>query len=290
MDADLESPSNERHHRALRPGSRSGASPGSRWTATAQSIARPCRFPVAVRQTDARESPPNRRRTLRPGQRLLARLWRLGLQLKFALFQRHRHDREVVEKIGDFSILVRPGVFNPSLFRVTPVFLEWLGEELVPAGSEVLDLGTGTGVLAIAAASKAARVVAVDSNPAAVECARINAATNSVEDRVEIRLGDLFEPVAGETFDLVLCNPPYFSGRPSSELETAFRAGDFAERFARGLGDHLVDRGRALVILSNIGDEAGFLAAFAEAGLAVATARRRDLISEIVTLYEIRAG
>lgn len=221
-------------------------------------------------------------------RRLLARIWRLGLRLKFALFQRHRHDRKVVERIGGLPILVRPGVFNPALFRVTPVFLEWISEGLIPAGSQVLDLGTGTGVLAIAAASSAARVVAVDSNPVAVECARINAEKNSVAHRVEPRLGDLFEPVAGERFDLVLCNPPYFAGRPSTELETAFRAGDFARRFARGLGDQLADKGRALVILSSIGDEGGFLAAFAEAGLMVETVRRRDLISEIVTLYEIR--
>ncbi len=196
----------------------------------------------------------------------------------------------MIEKIGGLSILVRPGVFNPALFRVTPVFLEWIAEGLVPAGSQVLDLGTGTGVLAIAAASKATRVVAVDSNPVAVECARINAEANSVDDRVELRLGDLFAPVVGERFDLVLCNPPYFGGRPETQLETAFRAGDFARRFAQGLGDQLADKGRALVILSNIGDEGGFLAAFAEAGLMVETVRRRNLISEIVTLYEIRAG
>jgi release factor glutamine methyltransferase len=227
---------------------------------------------------------------MRSGPGLLARLWRRGLRLKFILSQRHRHDREVVEEIGGLSILVRPGVFNPTLFRVTPVFLEWLGEGFVAAGSQVLYLGTGTGVLAIAAASTAARVVAVDSNPTAVECARINAESNSVEDRLEVRLGDLFAPVVGESFDLVLCNPPYFAGRPATQLETAFRAGDFAPRFARGLGDHLADDGRALVILSNIGDEGGFLAAFGEAGLTVEVLRRRNLVSEIVTLYELRTG
>jgi release factor glutamine methyltransferase len=220
--------------------------------------------------------------------RLLARLWRLGLRLKFVIFQRHRHDREVVERIGDLSILVRPGVFNPTLFRVTTVFLEWLGEGLVPAGSRVLDMGTGTGVLAIAAASTAMRVVAVDSNPTAVKCARINAETNLVDDRLEIRLGDLFEPLAGECFDLVLCNPPYFAGRPETQLETAFRAGDFARRFAHGLGEHLTDDGRALVILSSIGDEGGFLSAFGDAGFSVETLRRRNLVSEILTLHELR--
>ena len=222
-------------------------------------------------------------------QRAVARLWRLGLRLKFVLFQRHRHDREVLEEFGGFSIQVRPGVFNPSLFRVTPIFLEWLSEGLVPAGSRVLDVGTGSGVLAIAAASAGARVVAVDSNPAAVDCARINADVNGVDDRVEIRLGDLFEPVTGEKFDLVLCNPPYFPGQPTTSLETAFRAGDFGHRFARDLGDHLTESGRALVVLSNIGDEPNFLGAFAEADLEVEALRRRNLVSEIVTLFAVHA-
>jgi len=222
-------------------------------------------------------------------QRAVARLWRLGLRLKFVLFQRHRHDREVLEEFGGFSIQVRPGVFNPTLFRVTPVFLEWLTEGLVPAGSRVLDVGTGSGVLAIAAALAGARVVAVDSNPAAVDCARINADVNGVDDRVEIRLGDLFEPVTGEKFDLVLCNPPYFPGQPTTPLETAFHAGDFGHRFARDLGDHLAESGRALVILSSIGDEPAFLSSFARAGLEVEALRRRDLVSEIVTLFAVHA-
>ena len=220
-------------------------------------------------------------------QRAVARLWRLGLRLKFVLFQRHRHDRQVREEIGGLSIQILPGVFNPTLFRVTPVFLEWLTEGLVPAGSRVLDVGTGSGVLAIAAASAGALVVAVDSNPAAVDCARINAGTNGVDDRVEIRLGDLFEPVTGEKFDLVLCNPPYFPGQPTTPLETAFRAGDFGRRFARDLGDHLAESGRALVVLSSLGDEPAFLTAFADAGLEVEILRPRNLVSEIATLFEV---
>ena len=219
--------------------------------------------------------------------RSIARLWRFGLRLKFVLFQRHRHNRDVVEKIAGLSIRVRPGVFNPALFRVTPVFLEWIGEGLVPAGSRVLDIGTGTGVLAIAAASSAERVVAVDSNPAAVECARINAESNSVDDRLEIRLGDLFEPVTGERFDLILCNPPYLAGEPATDLEHALLVGDFPDRFARNLPDHLADGGHALVILSTIGEEDTFIEAFKGVGLEVEAIRRCDLISEVVTLFAV---
>ena len=220
-------------------------------------------------------------------RRAAARVWRLGLRLRFTLFQQHRHDAAVVENLGGLTIQVLPGVFNPALFRVTPVFLEWLAEDLVPPAATVLDVGTGTGVLAIAAARTAAGVTAVDRNPAAIECARINARRNGVEDRVDFRLGDLFEPVAGERFDLVLCNPPYLEGDPESELEHALLAGDFPDRFARGLPGHLADGGRALVILSDLGEQRRFLAAFGRAGLAAEAIRRRDLVSEVVTLYSV---
>ena len=78
----------------------------------------------------------------------------------------------------------------------------------------MLDLGTGSGVGAVFAAQWAGQVVAVDVNPAAVRCARINVLLHGVEDRVDVLQGDLFEPVAGERFDVILFNPPYFPGQP----------------------------------------------------------------------------
>lgn len=76
------------------------------------------------------------------------------------------------------------------------------------ARGEVLDLGTGCGLLALLAARRASRVVATDVVEACVSCARRNAILNGMEMRVEVRPGDLYAPVAGETFDLILTNPP----------------------------------------------------------------------------------
>lgn len=221
-------------------------------------------------------------------RRIAAAIWRLGLRVRFALLHRHRHDRDADEVIGGIPIHVSPGVFNPALFRVTPVFVGWLSDGLVPPGAVVLDLGTGSGVLAIAAAASASRVTAVDRNAAAVACARDNVAARSLTDRIDVRHGDLFEPVTGERFDLVLVNPPYLPGSPTTELEAAFLVGDFAERFASALPDHLAEGGRALVILSDQGDQGAFLDAFETAGLAAEPIRRRDLVSEIVTLWAVQ--
>ena len=72
-----------------------------------------------------------------------------------------------------------------------------------------LDVGTGCGVLALLLASHTDHVVAVDTNPRALSFAAFNAHLNGLAHAVECRLGSLFEPVVGERFDLIACNPPY---------------------------------------------------------------------------------
>jgi hypothetical protein len=71
----------------------------------------------------------------------------------------------------------------------------------------VLDLGTGCGIQALVASTHARRVVATDLNPRAVNIASFNALLNGAD--IDCRQGNLFEPVAGQTFDLIVSNPPF---------------------------------------------------------------------------------
>ena len=87
----------------------------------------------------------------------------------------------------------------------------------VLAHGSVLDLGTGSGLLALLAARRASRVVATDVVEGCVRCAWRNAILNGFEVEVDVRLGDLFAPVAGETFDLILTNPPQMPTPPDRE-------------------------------------------------------------------------
>lgn len=87
--------------------------------------------------------------------------------------------------------------------------------------ASVLDLGTGCGIQALLSARESSHVVAVDVNPRALAFARFNALLNGVAN-AEWRLGNLFEPVRGSRFDLVVCNPPYVV---SPETRYAFRDG-----------------------------------------------------------------
>jgi len=235
------------------------------------------------------------RRTATIVRRVLSRLWRMGFMMRFLLFQRHRHNLVVLETVAGKPILVLPTVMNPVLFFTGRLLAETLAADpsgfLKPEGSRrnasVLDLGTGSGVAAVFAAQWAGHVVAVDINPTAVRCARINALLHGVEDKVEALHGDLFEPVAGRRFDLILFNPPYLPGAPRTTFEQALRSEGLAERFAAGLAEHLTVGGYALLLLSSIGDEAGWLEPLRHRGCACRPGAQRAMISEMVTIYRV---
>ncbi len=210
------------------------------------------------------------------------------LRLRFLLFQRHRHNRLLIERVAGKPFVVLPDVFNPTLFFSSEFFVNTFGPELIPPGANVLDMGTGSGVVAVFAAQWAARVVAVDVNPAAVRCARINVLLNEVDDRVEVREGNLFAPVRAALFDVVLFNPPYLPGEAQPGLEQAFFSNAMAARFATELPHYLKPGGHALVILSDIGDEAKFLQAFAQAGFGCEVIAQKKLFNEVLSIYKLQ--
>jgi release factor glutamine methyltransferase len=212
------------------------------------------------------------------------------LRWRFQLFQRRRLDRVVVEDVAGRPVVVLPTVFNPRLFRSGAFFAESLSAVLIPPGSSVLDLGAGTGVLGVVAASWASRVIASDVNLEAVRCIQINILLNQQDSRVEARAGDLFTPVSGERFDVVLFNPPYYRGTPKTEFDRAWRSDDVVERFARELPNHLEPSGRALVVLSTDGESEAFLACFRGAGLVVSPVASRHYLNETFTIHSLEVG
>lgn len=113
-----------------------------------------------------------------------------------------------------------------------------------------LDLCTGSGVQAFLAARHATRVVATDINPRALNLAAFGARLNAIAN-VELRKGDLYEPVEGERFDLILANPPYIV---SPETDLLFRdaglpSDSFCERLVRHAPAFLEQGGCAYVVL-----------------------------------------
>ena len=110
-------------------------------------------------------------------------------------------------RAGDAVIEIDPDMaFGTGQHPTTAMCLRAL-EERVRGGDDVLDLGTGSGILAVAAAKLGAcRVLALDTDPQAVMAARDNAAANRVGDVVEVWEGTLPESAAGERFDVIVAN------------------------------------------------------------------------------------
>jgi methylase of polypeptide subunit release factors len=114
-----------------------------------------------------------------------------------------------------------------------------------------LDVATGNGIQALLASRHADGVVATDVNPRALEFARLNAALNRASN-IELREGSYFEPVEGERFDLLTCNPPYVI---SPEARYVYRdsglPGDAVSRdVVRSAPEFLNEGGFATVLVS----------------------------------------
>lgn len=203
---------------------------------------------------------------------------------------KHHYDKLAIEWVHGTPLLVMPTVFNPRTLRTGAFFAASLADGAVTHGAAVLDVGTGSGVCAIAAARHARRVVAVDINRAAVRCARANALLNSLEDKVEVLHGDLFAPVGAARFDVVLFNPPFLKGVPKSERDCAWRSPDAIERFAAELGAHLAPGGCALVLLSTWGDSTAFLAEFERHGWRGTPWAQKHFMNETLTIFRMDRG
>lgn len=106
---------------------------------------------------------------------------------------------------GDIVLEIDPGMaFGTGLHPTTRLMIEALQTRVQP-GMSILDLGTGSGILAMAAAFLGARVTAIDVSEVAMEVAQRNVVANGLQDRISITVGSI-DAAEGQHFDLVLAN------------------------------------------------------------------------------------
>ena len=157
----------------------------------------------------------------------------------------------------DVRLTTLPGVFRP--ISDSHMLADVLRNEILHGESRVLDLCTGSGLLALTAALAGVRdVTAVDVSRRSVMTVRVNARLNGV--RVRALRGSLFGPVAGERFDVITCNPPYVPAEtdelPRSGPQRAWDAGRdgraVLDRLLAEAPAHLRPGGRLLVTHSSL--------------------------------------
>ena len=112
----------------------------------------------------------------------LVRQW---LTVRFQFIDR-RYGKLVLEQIDGVPLIILPDVFNPVLLRTGKFMAQAIRQAPITPDSFVLDLGAGSGVGAIFAARRGAKTIAIDINPEAVRCARINAILNDLESQITV--------------------------------------------------------------------------------------------------------
>jgi release factor glutamine methyltransferase len=169
-------------------------------------------------------------------------------------------------------LLPLPGVFQPP--SDAWMVVRQIHELRLSPTASALDLCTGSGVLAIAAAQAGCReVIAVDVSRRAVVAARVNGLLNRV--RVRALRGDLFAPVERQRFDLIVSNPPYLPSPadelPRRGLARAWEAGHdgraILDRICADAHEHLKPGGVMLLVHSEVCGERATLEALNSGGL-----------------------
>jgi release factor glutamine methyltransferase len=168
-------------------------------------------------------------------------------------------------------LLPLPGVFQPP--SDSYMLADQLRRERLGPDVSVLDLCTGSGHLAVVAALAGASAVGVDVSRRAMLSVRLNALLNGVQ--VMALRGDLFAPLAGRRFSVIVSNPPYLP-HPDEELprrgmaravDAGPRGRAFLDRICAQVGEHLTPRGVLLLVHSSVCGEQATIDALAAQGL-----------------------
>ncbi|MDJ0314938.1 class I SAM-dependent methyltransferase [Arthrobacter sp. H35-D1] len=175
--------------------------------------------------------------------------------------------QDVLGAVGAFEWR-RNGVFvqeldaliHPHYGTFAPIRSEYLGlveQAPLPSRELAFDIGTGTGVLAAIVARRGVKhVVATDSEPRAIACARENLTALGLADVIEARLGDMFPEGRAP---LVVCNPPWLPGTANTLLDNAVYdpKSRMLKAFLNGLSGHLVPGGEGWLVISDLAEHLG---------------------------------
>ena len=203
-----------------------------------------------------------------------------------------KRQRSTRSRAAGFSLLVRPTVFHPRIFLAGEYFAGAIAR-LDIAGRDVADVGTGSGILALAAArAGAANVVALDINPIAARTASDNARANGYGGCITAVCSDLFSALAPHRlFDVIVSNPPYFPGEPRDLADRAWHAGD-NYRLIHSLFDQARDRlkpgGRFYVLLSSNSDLGHLRTLMQRAEFRMRLVDKCSLFIESLLIYELQ--
>jgi release factor glutamine methyltransferase len=177
--------------------------------------------------------------------RKLEEVYRQLLEEDLKIKKKEEHEIEGVK------FVIYPEVFSPRKFESTLFLIKHLD---VPDGSYVWEIGCGTGIVSIFISKKARKVVATDISPVAIQNTLENVKRHGLNQKIDVRHGNLFEPVKEEKFDRIFWNFPmgYTEKEITSLPERQFFDQNYStlRKFIEGLKDYLNPGGAAYITFS----------------------------------------
>jgi release factor glutamine methyltransferase len=202
-------------------------------------------------------------------------------------------ERTCTTRAAGFRLIIRPTVFHPRYFLSSECFAEFINR-LDLSGKRVVDVGTGSGILALAAARAGAEnVIAADINPNAALATVENARANGASDRVSALCSDLLSALPPRPlFDVILSSPPKHAGEPRDLADRGWHAGphyrDIAALFDQSR-ERLKPGGRLYIMISSDSDLDLFGALITRARLQPRLVAERSILIESFLIYALEA-
>ena len=199
-----------------------------------------------------------------------------------------------VTRAAGFRLVVPPTVFHPRYFISSECFAAFI-DNLNLRSMRVADIGTGSGILALAAARAGAeQVIATDINPNAARAAAENARTNGMGRRVVAACANLLSALApGPLFDVILSSPPKHAGEPRDLADRGWHAGpnyrDIAALFDQSR-ERLKPGGRLYVMISSHSDLDVLGTLIDRAGFHARVVHRQSIFIDSLIIYELLVG
>lgn len=180
---------------------------------------------------------------------ILQRILSMSQPFIWKLYRKYMSQKRQYSYKG-VQVMLKPTVFHPALFFSTKYLLDYLLNQNIK-GKSVLELGAGSGLIALHCQKNAAKVTATDINPNAIEVMLNSSKLNQLP--IQVIQSDLFDCIPLQQFDIICINPPYYQGQPKDWWEKAFYCGPGFEYFHKlyeQIGAYMHDQTQIIMILS----------------------------------------